>query len=253
MAQRPYRVAGHAVTHTRRLGSSVVISLPPCSQAEGTPVILTSRESQALLSPHCSAVWGWHADAYKRRDEVRSDKADQWADQDAATRGKWVTNLVVAAARDDEADGRSLIRLQGFEGVAVQSDGRLAAQLRFRTVAMEPNEYGDEVPVISAPLTDTAQQWIGNGHLSGPGQRSLLGEPDERPHTNLLVGRVSDPLTGDLRRIVVACWWGKRLYWWRDIDAGGTVQRMTARPRTGGPTAAPIITPKRTQPKRERQ
>jgi hypothetical protein len=214
-------------------------------------VILREGEFEPILGPHREAIRGWHQTAYKRRDELRLDKADQWADQDAATQGRWVTNLVVAAARDDETDGRHLVRLAGFGAVAVHHDDRLAAQLRFRRVAIEPNEYGDLQPVITAPLTPTAQDWFGNRHLQLGWQASLLDQDPKRLNTNLLVGHTSDPITDGLGRVVVACLLGAKVLWWTDIDSagGGTV---TPARRGGGPSR-PSIAPVAIKPKGRRQ
>lgn len=214
-------------------------------------MILQEDEFGPVLGPHQTAIRAWHRSAYKRRDELRFDWADQWADQDAATQGRWVTNLVVAAARDDETDGRRLVRLGGFDAVAVDHGGALAAHLRFRRVVIEPDEYGDLRPVITAPLTPTAHAWFGNEHLTAGWQPSLLDDRPERLHTNLLVGHTSDPDTSELGRVVVACMLGCKVLWWTDIDSdagGGTV--APAR-RGGGPNEPTVAV--RIEPKERRQ
>lgn len=218
-------------------------------------VIMTLDEFRRALGPHVPSILEWHAGAYKRRDALRASQPDQWADQDAATRGRWVHNLVVAAARDDESDCRRTVPLGGFNGVEISDGERIAAMLRFRRVEMHPDMYGDLRPVIPAPLTDTADDWFGNQHLRESWQLALsldgnTGRSQGRPHTNLLIGHTSDPITGELRRIVGVCFFGgQRILWWDYLDCMGSVSSVGPE----RPGHRPSITPVKIEPRRREQ
>lgn len=214
-------------------------------------MILARQEAEELLSSHLEAVLSWHREAFKRRDAVRFDHADQWAAQPAALQGWWVTSLVVDEARNDQRPDRCLVPLGGFEAMEILDTARLAARLRFRAVALQPDEYGDVRPVITAPLSARAKAWFGNDHLGDPWQTTLLDDSTaRRSHTNLLVGHSADPITAGLGRVAVACYLGARLHWWFDVDELGDSGRgdiVSTRPDSGPnrPPIAPIgITPK---------
>lgn len=225
-------------------------------------MMMTADESAEVVGPHSGAIRAWHDEGYKRRDALRADWPDQWADQDQPTRGRWVNNLIVAAARDDETGLRRIVPLNGFNAVEVRHGDRPAAHLRFRRIEFERNLYGDEYPVIPGPLSDTAKEWFGNAHLCADRLPQLAFEldgdidapndlqPRARSHSNLLVGHTANPTTNELGRIVVVCFSAAdHIYWWRPLEgpeAGfGTTSPAARRNALALPSAAPVrITPK---------
>jgi hypothetical protein len=187
-------------------------------------VILDFAEGQSLLATHLPILLDLHRTGYKRRDEFRAAAPSRWADQDAATKGRIVHNLILARAAEEEGPGRRMAKDGGARVMEVTSPlGDVTALLRFRRIEFLTRYIADgPVPTITTPLTPQAKAWFGNDHIAAAANYSLLDEVEpSRPATNLLVGHTADPDTGELGRVVVACYLVLALRWWFDGEAGG--------------------------------
>lgn len=192
-------------------------------------MLLTADQGRDLLLPHAEAIQRWHRDAYKLRNEASATVAGQWIEQDEATKGRWVNNLIVGQARSDEDGLRTTVPLEGTDREAVRfTDGDSRTALgRFRRVEMFNPQTGRVEPVLTTPLSPTADRWINNKHHYDPRQFRLFqefGAPDAEPPylpTHVLIGHTVDSISRELEYIVVACFLHGDCHWWFHLPEGG--------------------------------